>query len=241
MRYFLHTVDTIPDGMGFSNFSPEHLIELAVFLLIAIPVCLLYRRSSHETRRKILRVMAVLLIADEIFKHVMLLIGGNWAPDYLPLHLCSINLFLATYYAWKPSRALAGFLYCICLPAALAALLFPNWSALPVLNFMRLHSLSVHILLALYPLMLLSGREVDRNPRQIPKCLLILVILAAIALVINLLLDTNFMFLMEAPENSPLYFFETAFGNHLLGFPIIIAGVMLVMYLPLPKKTVVKV
>jgi len=49
------------------------------------------------------------------------------------------------------------------------------------------------------------------------------------------------MFLMEAPENSPLYFFETALGNHLLGFPIIIAGIMLVMYLPLPKKTAAKV
>lgn len=241
MRYFFDTVDTIPEGMGFSNFSPEHLLELAVFLLIAVPVCLFYRRSCDATRQRMRRIMAVLLIADEIFKHVMLLIGGNWNPEYLPLHLCSINLFLATYYAWKPSKALAGFLYCICLPAALAAMLFPNWSVLPVLNFMRLHSASVHILLATYPLMLLCGGEVDRNPRQIPKCLLILVALAAVALVVNLLLDTNFMFLMEAPENSPLYFFETAWGNHLLGFPIIIAGVLLVMYLPLPKRTKVGV
>ena len=241
MQYFLDTVDTIPAGQGFSNFSPGHLTELAVFLLIAVPVCLFYRRSSHEIRRKMLRVTAVLLIADEIFKHVMLLIGRNWTPEYLPLHLCSINLFLATYYAWKPSKALAGFLYCICLPAALAALLFPNWSVLPIWNAMRIHSLSVHILLATYPLMLLCGREVDRNPRQIPKCLLILVILAAIALAVNLLLDTNFMFLMEAPENSPLYFFETAWGNHLLGFPIIIAGILLVMYLPLPKRAKVGV
>ena len=54
--------------------------------------------------------------------------------------------------------------------------------------------------------------------------------LAAVALVINLLFDTNFMFLMEVDEGNPLYYFEQAFGNHLIGFPVIIAGVILVMY-----------
>lgn len=182
------------------------------------------------------RIMAALLIADELFKHIMLLMGGNWAPEYLPLHLCSINLFLAAFHAWRPSKALGGFLYCVCLPAALAALLFPNWSALPVANFMRLHSLSVHILLALYPLMLLAGGEVDRRLRNIPRYLMILVALAAVALGANLLLDTNFMFLMYAPEGNPLGFFQKTLGSHLLGFPIIITAVVLVLHLPLPKK-----
>ena len=47
---------------------------------------------------------------------------------------------------------------------------------------------------------------------------------------VNLLLDTNFFFLMEAEKGNPLYLFEQAFGSHLIGFPIIIAGILLVMY-----------
>lgn len=236
MQYFMDTTETIAEGVGFALFAPLHLIELGLCGLFALLCALLYRKSGETARRNLRITFAVLLILDEVFKHAMLLLGGRWLPAYLPLHLCSINVFLVAFHAWKPSNAVSEFLYCICLPAALAALLFPNWSVLPLGNFMHLHSVSIHFLLASYPVMLLAGGEVRRNPRQIPKCLLILLGLAAVALVVNLVLDTNFMFLMSAPENSPLAWFETALGNHLLGYPIIITAVLLVMYLPMPKR-----
>ena len=242
MKHFMETSNTIPDGLGFKHFSTEHIIELLVFAILSITICSLYRRSNNLSRRKLRTAISLLLILDELFKHIMLIIGGNWLPEYLPLHLCSINLFLVAAHAFKPSKAMAGFLYCICLPAALAALLFPNWNKLPILNFMRLHSLSVHMLLSIYPLMLLAGGEIDRKPRQIPKYLAILLGLAGIALCANMMFDTNFMFLMYAPNNNPLKFFETTFGSHLVGFPIIISCMLLIMYFPLPhrKKLAVK-
>ena len=49
---------------------------------------------------------------------------------------------------------------------------------------------------------------------------------------VNVLFDTNFMFLMEAEKNNPLYVFEEMWGNHLFGFPVIMAGVLLIMYFP---------
>lgn len=236
MQYFMDTNETIAAGVGFALFGPLHLIELGLCVLLTLLCALRYRRAGETARRNLRVTFAVLLILDEVFKHAMLLLGGRWLPAYLPLHLCSINVFLVAFHAWNPSKAVSDFLYCICLPAAVAALLFPNWSSLPLGNFMHLHSLSIHFLLAAYPVMLLAGGEVRRNPRQIPRCLLILLALAAVALAANLVLDTNFMFLMRAPENSPLTWFETALGNHLLGFPIIITAVLFVMYLPLPKR-----
>ena len=236
MQYFMDTTETIPEGVGFAHFGPLHWIELGFCVLLALACALLYRKAGEKTRKNIRVTFAALLILDEVFKHVMLLAGGRWTTEYLPVHLCSINLFLVAFHARKPSKAVSDFLYCICLPAAVAALLFPSWNALPLANFMHLHSLSVHILLAIYPLMLLSGGEVSRNPRQIPKCLLILLGLAGVALIVNLIFDTNFMFLMYAPDNNPLKWFETTMGHHLIGFPIIITAVLLVMYLPIPKR-----
>jgi len=236
MQYFMDTVETIPAGVGFAHFGPLHLAELLIFVLLTV-ACAIFYRSAADKRRKTIRILfAVLLVLDEIYKDVFLCIGGRWLPDYLPVHLCSINVFLVAFHAWKPKKAVADFLYCVCLPAALAALLFPSWNALPVGNFMHLHSLSIHMLLAIYPVMLLSGGEVSRTPRQIPKCLLILLGLAAVALAVNLIIDTNFMFLMYAPDNNPLKVFETAFGHHLIGYPIIITVVLFIMYLPLPKR-----
>jgi hypothetical protein len=38
------------------------------------------------------------------------------------------------------------------------------------------------------------------------------------------------MFLMHAEPGNPLYIFEELFGHHWIGFPVIITGIIVVMY-----------
>lgn len=150
VEHFWDTVDTIGEGFGFSLFGARHLVTLALYIGFAALSCKLYKAADGKKRAQLRGLFAVLLLADEAFKQIGLQIGGNFSWDYLPLHLCSINIFLIALYAWKPSRLLDNFLYFICIPAATAALLFPTWTSLPAVNFMFWHSTSVHILLAAY-------------------------------------------------------------------------------------------
>lgn len=175
---------------------------------------------------------AGLLLLDEGIKIAGLAAFGNYEVSYLPLHLCSINIILIAVHVLKPSKTLGNFLYSICIPAAIAALLFPTWTKLPLLNFMHILSFTVHILLATYPIMLTAGGDIRPTAKELPKSLLLLMGLALPVYVVNLLCDTNFMFLMEADKGNPLYWFEEMWGSHFLGFPIIMAGVFLVMYFP---------
>ena len=123
-----------------------------------------------------------------------------------------------------------NFLYIVCIPGALAALLFPSWAVLPFVNFMHLHSFTVHTLLVAYPVVLLVSGDIKPEFRELPKCLGLLTIFGFIALAVNLLFDENFMFLMYADPGNPLYFFEQTLGYHWLGFPIIIIGIIIVLY-----------
>ena len=232
MKYFLETIDTIPEGCGFTHFGSVHIIWLAVFLVTVILNCLWYRRLGEKGKGIWNKTVALLLLGNELFKMVCLFAGGHYAWDYLPLHLCSINIFLIAIHAWKPSDLLGNFLYTICIPGALAALLFPTWTKLPVLNSMHLHSFTVHIQLALYPIVLTVSGRIKPNIKLLPKCMGILLLMAIPIYGLNLLLDTNFMFLMYAEAGNPLYWFAQNWGSHLLGFPVIIAGVLIVMYLP---------
>lgn len=175
---------------------------------------------------------AGLLLLDEAIKIAGLAAFGNYEVSYLPLHLCSINIILIAVHVLKPSKTLGNFLYSICIPAAIAALLFPTWTKLPLLNFMHIHSFTVHILLATSPIMLTAGGDIRPTAKELPKSLLLLMGLALPVYVVNLRCDTNFMFLMEADKGNPLYWFEEMWGSHFLGFPIIMAGVFLVMYFP---------
>lgn len=233
MEYFWCTSDNIPKGLGFSHYDGFHLSWILGGGLVILLCCLLYRRMDERQRGIFRKTVALLLIADELLKDIPMLIMGVFHVKYLPFELCSINLFLIALHAWRPNRTLSAFLYTVCIPGALAALLFPTWTKLPPLNFMLIHSFTVHILLIGYPVMLLAAGEIRPRLRDVPKCLGILVILAGVALVLNLLWDTNFMFLMRASKGNPLYLFEQAWGSHLLGFPVLITAIVAVMYAPI--------
>ena len=233
MNYFLDTVDSIPSGLGFSAFGWQHLVWLGFGVIVTVLCSIWYRRAGDKGKDRWRKTVAILLLLDEAFKVAMLCIGGRYTSSYLPLHLCSINIFVIAIYSWKPSKVLSSFLYTVCIPGALAALLFPTWTELPFLNFMHLHSFTVHILLAMYPVVLVAGGTIRPSYKDIPQCLLLLVCMAIPIYFINLLLDTNFMFLMEADAGNPLALFEQLWGNHLLGFPVLIAAILAVMYLPL--------
>lgn len=233
MEYFLETVDTIVDGVGFNHFGTVHLVWLLIAVIVIAANCIWYRRMKPTSQERWNKVVALLLVANELFKNILLLIGGRFQPDYLPFHLCSINIFLIAIHAWRPTVMLSNFLYTVCIPGAIAALLFPSWTKLPLLNFMHMHSFTVHIQLVLYPLVLAVNGVLKPSAKGIPKCLALLIILAGVALAVNLVFDTNFMFLMEAEEGNPLYVFEQIFGSHLVGFPILISAVLAVMYLPM--------
>jgi len=51
--------------------------------------------------------------------------------------------------------------------------------------------------------------------------------------IFNVIFDTNFMFLMFVEEGNPLLLFEQMWGNHLLGYPVLLAAVIIVMCVPL--------
>ena len=230
---FLDTVETIKDGAGFDLFGKTHLIWIVVFLVLAIGVPLIYRRLSTKARNIMRITVACLIILDEIWKWVFLLIGDRYEHSYLPLHLCSINVFLVAFHIFKQPKVVNNFLYAICIPAGIIALLTPSWTALPPANFMHIHSFTIHILLALYPLMLVVGGDIKPNIKMVPKCLLLLICMGVIVLGVNFLCDTNFMFLMRTDDIAFLVLFENIFGAHQWAFPILLPIIMLIMYLPI--------
>ena len=232
MSFFFKTMESIPEGVGFPLFRTVHWMWLSVFIVVTVFCCLWYPKLQPAGKQRWKTWVVVLLIADELFKMAVLLITKGYLWGYLPLHLCSINLFLILWHRVKPSALLGNFLYAVCIPGALAALLFPAWSSLPLVNALHIHSFTAHILLALYPIVLTVAGEIQPDIGKLPLCMVLLLGLAALVYGLNLLLNTNFMFLMYAPFGNPLYWFEQHWGNHLYGFPVIAMGVLTVMYLP---------
>ena len=212
-------------SVGYLSLIINIPLAIAVYLLVSKPMAI---RSMVYVGT----FSVALLVLDEVYKQIPLFVNGLFTLGYLPLHLCSINIFVIAFHAIKPTKTVGNYLYTVCIPGAMAALLFPTWNALPGANYMLIHSFTVHILLALYPIVLTVAGEIKPELKELPKALLLLTGLAALALICNLLMNANFMFLMYAEPGNPLYLFKEMWGSHLLGFPVIIAGVLLVMHTP---------
>ena len=98
MKYFLDTTGTIPDGVGFKQYGLLHIVWLVIFIATLIIVSRIYKKSDSIKRDKIRKIVAWLIVADEIWKMFFLTIGGRYKWEYLPLHLCSINIFIIAYF-----------------------------------------------------------------------------------------------------------------------------------------------
>ncbi len=224
--------DTVPEGVGFTTFGAMHLIWLFCIIAAIVLLSIVYRKKE-KYRKVILYTVGFIIIFLELAKNAFHIWRGEFSYGYLPFHLCGINILLIAFDMIKKTNIVRNFLYYFCIAGASLALIFPNWTQLPCMNFSCIHSFLIHGFLVAYPILLVSSGEVRPDLKTMPKCVALLVGMAIPIYFLNLLWDTNFMFLMEPDKGNPLEIFEKLFGSHLWGFPILLPIVMLIMYLPL--------
>jgi len=229
---FFVTSGNIPEGVGFQTFGPTHIIWLLAGLLFCVAACIFYRKLSENKRNIMRTVLGAYIFLQEMAKNLVLILLGEFSWGYLPFHLCGINILLIFFDVFKQTKVVRSFLYYFAIPGAALALLFPNWTEMPVWNFFHLHSFTIHILLVLYPLLLVTTNQVSTDLKAALRGTALLVAMAFPVYGLNLLWDTNFMFLMEPDSGNPLELFEKLLGSHLWGFPILLPIVILVMYIP---------
>ena len=222
-----------PEAEGFGLFSAVHGIYLAAAALSALLLCLFYRRSGAERRRRLRLMLASSALALELLRAVLLMISGNYTIGRLPLHLCAIAVYLSFFHALRGGRLTGQFLYAFCMPGALAALLFPDWSYYPGLHFMTVCSFALHILVFCTILMQVAGRDIRPDIKSLPQCLGIMLAIGLPVYVFDILTNTNYLFLNWPSPGSPLELFAfLGRPGYLLGYIPLIAGVWIILYLP---------
>ena len=222
-----------PGYLAFHHFDSTHIALLALAAVIIFCAVLIFRRLSTAGRNRFFAVLTVLLLLDEFAKYAIAIGTNSWSWSYLPLHLCSINIFVCLAYTLTKKDLLAEFLYSLCLPGAVVALIVPTWNDLPILNGMLLHSASVHIMLVMYPVLVLANGFCP-SFRRLPKILCMLAAVAVPIYFVNKWLGTNFFFLARTENNPVLEMLAAVFGEKyfFLGLPLLLIIVWTLMYIP---------
>ena len=201
---------------GFSLFGTEHLLALVFIFATVVFLVLLYSRLRTKNRKIMLFVICFLLPILEIWKICRLCMLGQYGIGYLPLHFCSLAVYLypvcCLLSPGKFRDTLTGFCFSALFPAALSALLFPDWTDMPILSFLSLHSFIWHMLQILMPLCLFSAKEYRAKVWHSITNLLLLFSFGIPIFIFDRITGCNYWFLLRPVPGTPL---ETLF--HILG------------------------
>lgn len=235
MGLFFTPESQLPDDVGFSPMGSAHIFILLLILTATVLLFLVFTRLPEQGRRRLYWLMALALPLFELLKDFILALIGAFSVGYLPLHLCSLGMFVCLYYARHPESDFCGqLLYSVVFPGALAALLFPDWCRFPVLHFQSLHSFLYHGMLMQLSLLPLIAGAIRPGLRQIPKSLIFLLCVSVPVYGMNRLLHTNYMFLSQPAPGSPLGLFAKIPGSYgyLGGYFLLVLAVIFLLNLP---------
>lgn len=237
MPDFLKSRFTIEPGKGMGSYSIGHFMWLLLLFILIFALGRKYKTADESKRKGMRLIIAWLIMLDEIMKDILMPLTGQWDWSFLPLHLCSISVFIVFIHAYTGNKFLEEYIYAVTLPTASMAMAFPDWTAmLPCMNIMCFHSFSIHLLLVLYPCLLLYGGFRPSAKRLF--CIIPFIALFAFVIYfVNKALGTNFFFVNGGGNGNPLTFLEKYIGGwYRLAFPVIAAICWLPMYLPFRKK-----
>lgn len=229
------------DYEAFSLFGSVHIFWLSLALVSCVLCSVIYRKLSEKGRKGFLVTLSLFILIYEVATQSAYALTDQWTNGVLPLHLCSINIFVCTFYAFFPNKLTGEFLYAVCLPGALFALVVPSWTALPMWNFFHIHSQILHIVLVMFPILLIVG-GLRPQIKNLWKIFLIMLCMCAPIYFLNERLRTNFFFISGDDDNALLSALGRIFPDYRIGLLLVVAVVWFIMFMPweLSKKRNVK-
>lgn len=244
-KYFWDYWTDMPQGMGVVQFGTVHLSWVFVSLALIFLIALLYKKQSVVIRRRIELTIATALIADYLVRWTWAgLIGHYYPAEMLPLHLCSLSVIIDIIAIFTKKTLLKEFGYACGLPGGLVTFLIPGMGPYPLWHFYYLLFVFSHMALIMLPVLWVWGDGFRPEFKRLRICIVILLVMAGVDVIINKLIDSNFMFLNYIPEDTIL----TAVANK-LGSPfyqLAMGGIFIVvwalLYVPwLISKNIVKI
>ena len=205
--------EVIPCGM----FSIEHFILLAIATVCVIVALKFTKNMEKENVKKIIRKATIFLWILEIIKIIFNIknYGINDVNKYVPLYFCSLILYAGIFSGYcKGTLKKMGdvFLSTGGIIAGLIFLLYPltSLTSYPMFHYISIQSFVLHGIMVYIGLLMLITKYTTIEKRDIIYYSSIIVMISAVAYVVNLKCDSNLMFISQ---NYPGTYIETIYNN----------------------------
>jgi hypothetical integral membrane protein (TIGR02206 family) len=191
-------------GESFHLFGVPHLAALGVLLLLILSLRP-YKHAPEQTRRRIRITMGVILWLNESTWHLWNAVHGHWTlQTMLPLHACSLLIWLAGFMLIFNSYRIYEFVYFMGIGGAFQYLMTPDLGIYGFPHFRYFQTFTSHGLLLTAGLYITIVEGFRPTWSSMLRVILVMNIYMAIIYPINVLLGSNYLMINGKPATASL-------------------------------------
>jgi hypothetical integral membrane protein (TIGR02206 family) len=219
-------------GAPFVLFGIWHIVALLVIVLLNVGLAG-FRRASGKTRRIVRITMAVVLWADEASWHIWNAYWGHWnVQTMLPLHLCSVLIWLAGFMLIFKNYRIYEFVYLLGIGGAVQALLTPDAGIYGFPHYRIFQTMISHGLLVSSGIFMTTVEGFRPTWKSILRVFVIMNIYMVIIYFGNLALGSNYLMINAKPATASILDLLPPWPTYIIYLELIGLVTCLILYLP---------
>lgn len=194
-------------------FSPLWIMLFGLDLILVVVLTLLLRKKTADFKGKLMGIIAICnCVLWVVYKFLL-----SRDPDFefifaleLPFHLCNLNLMLLVVAIVTRKPGFLNFCFCFGVVGSLLSLLSPDpeFLNLSLFNYYRVGYWVYHHILFVQSILIVSSGFYLPSYREVPKSVLILLVMYFSMYLVNLLLrkltglPVNYLYTFGMPGNT---------------------------------------
>jgi hypothetical integral membrane protein (TIGR02206 family) len=224
-------------GAPFILFGTAHLVALGIVLLANLLI--IYFRKSFTPRQKTAfrYTLAIILVLNETAWHLWNYFTGQWTiQTMLPLHLCSVLVWVSAYMLVTKNYYIYEFAYFLGIAGALQALLTPDAGIYGFPHFRFFQTMLSHGTIITAAIYMTFVEKYRPTWKSVQRVFLWGNAYMAVIFVLNSLIGSNYLFIAHKPPTASLLDMLPPWPWYILWMEVLAIVLMLLLYLPYAIK-----
>ena len=223
-------------GPGFVLFGTAHLVTLLVVALVII-LLTRFKGASETTLSRVRWTLAILIWTVEGSWHVWNIVNGTWTVQtLLPLHMCSILIWLTGVMLITKNYSIYEFVYFLGIGGALQALFTPEVGIYGFPHFRVIQTFLSHGLLVASGIYMTAVEGYRPTRNSIKRIFIYGNIYMIIVFFINLALGSDYLWINAKPPMATIMDMLPAWPWYIPWLELIALLTCLLLYLPFMVK-----
>lgn len=225
-------------GNPFELFGAPHVFVLAVVGLAGLALIAGGARIPESRRRPFRVSLAALLVVNEALWHMWAFTENLYTlQEMLPLHLCSVMVWLSAYALLATDRRMYGVMYFLGTTGALQALITPDAGVYGFPHVRFLQTMISHALVFLAGIYVASVEGYRPTARSVWRIFIGLNVYALIVGLINAAIGSNYLYVSGRPDTPSIIDLMPPWPWYLLYLEVIALGLLALLYLPFVRRS----